>query len=146
MNRTKTVLIICKCVLLNHPSVSIFQGAGIACHSCRSASFVIERLRVQIPAEAAGEFSSQELSLSTDLFGVGSPVTTVARKRLRSFCQKCKWQVTPRHAYTPDPTKSEWADYAAVLCYQETSSHASCQETLSHTCLSSLNHRGLILA
>ena len=41
-------------------------------------------------------------------------VTAVARKRPRSICQKCWWQVTPRHAYTLDPTKSEWADYAAV--------------------------------
>ena len=31
-----------------------------------------------------------------------------------SFCQKCRWQVTPKHAYTFDPMKSEWADYAAV--------------------------------
>ena len=44
--------------------------------------------------------------------------TAVARKRPRSFCRKCRWQVTPKHAYTLDPTKSEWADYAAiqVLC------------------------------
>ena len=41
-------------------------------------------------------------------------VTAVARKRPRSFRQKCRWQVTPEHAYTFDPTKSEWADYAAV--------------------------------
>ena len=41
-------------------------------------------------------------------------VTAVARERLQSFCQKCRWQVTPKHAYTLDPTKSEWADYAAV--------------------------------
>ena len=41
-------------------------------------------------------------------------VTTVARKRPRSFCHKCRWQVTLEHAYTLDPTKSEWADYAAV--------------------------------
>ena len=27
-------------------------------------------------------------------------VTTVARKKSRSFCQKCKWQVTAKHAYT----------------------------------------------
>ena len=27
-------------------------------------------------------------------------VTTVARKRPRSFCQKCRWQVTSKHAYT----------------------------------------------
>ena len=26
----------------------------------------------------------------------------------------CKWQVIPKHAYTIDPTKSEWANYAAV--------------------------------
>ena len=33
--------------------------------------------------------------------------TAVARKRPRSFCQKCRWQVTPKHAYTLDSTKSE---------------------------------------
>ena len=27
-------------------------------------------------------------------------VTTVARKKTRSFCQKCRWQVTAKHAYT----------------------------------------------
>ena len=26
-------------------------------------------------------------------------VTAVARKRSRSFCQKCRWQVTAKHAY-----------------------------------------------
>ena len=41
-------------------------------------------------------------------------VTAVARKGPRSFCQNYRWQVTPKHAYTTDPTKSEWADYAAV--------------------------------
>ena len=39
-------------------------------------------------------------------------VTAVARKRPRLFCQKCRWQVTPKHAYTFHPTKSEplWTD------------------------------------
>ena len=41
-------------------------------------------------------------------------VTAVACKRPQSFCLKCKWQVTPKHAYILDPLKSEWADYAAV--------------------------------
>ena len=41
-------------------------------------------------------------------------VTAVARKRPWSFCQKCRSQVTSKHAFTPNPTKSEWADYAAV--------------------------------
>ena len=40
--------------------------------------------------------------------------TAVARKRPRSIYQKCRWQVTPKLAYTLDPSKSEWADYAAV--------------------------------
>ena len=45
-------------------------------------------------------------------------VTVVARKTPQSFCQTCRWQVTPEHAYTFDQTKSVWADYAAVqaLC------------------------------
>ena len=43
-----------------------------------------------------------------------SRVTAVAPKRPRSFCQKCRWQVTPKYAYTLDPKKSEWADYAAI--------------------------------
>ena len=41
-------------------------------------------------------------------------VTTVTRKRPRSFCKKCRWQVTPKHAYILDPSKSECADHAAV--------------------------------
>ena len=44
-------------------------------------------------------------------------VTAVARKRPLSFCQKCRWQGTPKHELTLDPTKSEWADYAAVQAY-----------------------------
>ena len=43
-----------------------------------------------------------------------SRVTAAARKRSRSFCQKCRWLVTLKHTYAFDPTKSEWADYAAV--------------------------------
>ena len=27
-------------------------------------------------------------------------VTAVARERSRSFCQKCRWQITAKHAYT----------------------------------------------
>ena len=41
-------------------------------------------------------------------------VTAMARKRPRSICQKCRWRVTPKHAYIFDPTKSEWAAYAAI--------------------------------
>ena len=41
-------------------------------------------------------------------------VTAVAHKRPWSFCQKCRWQVTPKHTYTLDPAKSVLADYG--LC------------------------------
>ena len=36
-------------------------------------------------------------------------VTAVAPKRPQSLCQKCWWQVTPKHEYTLDPMKLEWA-------------------------------------
>ena len=59
-----------------------------------NAGLVIERLRVRIPAGAAGEFSSPELTLSAVSYSVSVPpphptplhprVTAVARKRPRS--------------------------------------------------------------
>ena len=81
---------------------------------------MIERLQVWIPVEAAAEFSSPESTLRATL--IRCPFhphdTTVACKRPRSLCKKCRWQVTPKHAYTLDPSQLEWADYAAV--------HAEC--------------------
>ena len=58
-------------------------------------------------------------------------VTAVARKRTRSFCQKCRWQVTPKHAHTPDPTKSEWTDYATVqvLCGNLSGNKLTCKSS-----------------
>ena len=49
---------------------------------------MIERLRVRIPVGAAGEFSFPESTLYADSYSMS--------------------------AYTLDPLKSEWADYAAV--------------------------------
>ena len=74
---------------------------------------MIERLRVQVPAGAAGSFSSSELSLCADSYLVSSPhcVTAVAHKTPWSFCQKGRWQITPEHAFIHDPTKLEWAGY-----------------------------------
>ena len=55
------------------------------------------------------------------LFGVRctllrSRATAVARKRPRTFCQKGRWRVTPKYAYTFDPTKSEWYATVQALC------------------------------
>ena len=42
-----------------------------------------------------------QLSLQTFIsVSVPPRVTAVAHKRSRSFCQKCRWQVTVKHAYT----------------------------------------------
>ena len=72
--------------------------------SGQSTGFVVERSRVRVPAGAAGELSSPGSTFCADsYFGIRStPVLplTVARKRSRSFCQKCRWQVTAKHAYT----------------------------------------------
>ena len=60
---------------------------------------MIERSRVQIPAGAAGEFSSPESQLSVltlILVSVPPCVTAVAHKRCWSFCQKCRWHVTAK--------------------------------------------------
>ena len=70
---------------------------------------------------------------------VPTRVTAVARKTPRSFCQKCNGQVTPNHAYTLDPTKSEWADYAVqAQCGNlsgKTSSHVTHQDVPGHSSL-----------
>ena len=45
------------------------------------------------------------------------PCYCVVHKRPQSFCQRYRWQITPKLAYSHDPTKSEWADYAAVQAW-----------------------------
>ena len=64
---------------------------------------MIERSRVRIPAGTAERiFFSRVDFLCWLLFRYPfhPRVTTVARKKSRSFCQKCRWQVTAKHAYT----------------------------------------------
>ena len=60
------------------------------------------------------------------------------------------YSVTPKHAYALDATKSEWPVQCCpgIVCelIRETSSHATRQETLGDSRLSSLNHCGLIMA
>ena len=86
------------------------------------------------------------------LFGVHSNplVTAVACKRPKPFCQKCRWQVIHKQAYTLDPMKLEWADYATVQAWCGNlfgrTSNAISKRTLDHCPLSSLSHCGLILA
>ena len=58
-------------------------------------------------------------------------VTSVALKKLRSFCQKCRWQVN-LNTHTPLSQRSQSGltvllSRHSVGTYQETSSHATCQ-------------------
>ena len=46
------------------------------------------------------------------LVSIPPHVSVVACKRPWSFCQKYKWQVTPKNTYTLNTAKLEWADYA----------------------------------
>ena len=78
---------------------------------------MMEGLRVRILAGVVAEFSSPESTLCADSHSVFAPpprLAAVEHERSQSFCQKCRWQVTPKHACTIDLLKSEWADYAAV--------------------------------
>ena len=78
--------------------------------------WVTERLRVRDPAGVKGDFSSPELSFCPDSYSVSVLlcVTVVACERPWSFCQKRRWQATPKHPCTLDPRKSnsKWVDYA----------------------------------
>ena len=83
------------------------------------------------------------VSASTPCYGSGTLKTPVILPKVQVAGSK--------HAYTLDPTKSEWADNMllsrlSVGTYQETSSHATRHGTLGHSRLSSLSHCGLILA
>ena len=51
---------------------------------------MMERLRVRIWAEVAGEFSSPEFTLRADSYSVPVPpcVTAVARKKKERLCKK----------------------------------------------------------
>ena len=90
--------------------------------------------------------------MCADSYSVSVPprVTAVARKKTRSFCQKCWWQVIPKHPDIHNPRR--WSGLTiplsrhSVRIYPETSLHATCQGTFGHSRLSSLSHCGLILA
>ena len=93
--------------LLMCPQVPV--GSRMHQHLCArkksqrlAAGLVIERSWVRIPAGAAGDCSSPGSTFYADSFQYlfHPRVTTAARKRPWSFCRKCRWQVTAKHAYT----------------------------------------------
>ena len=78
---------------------------------------MIERLRVRIPAEAAGKFSSPESTLCVDSYSVSASPPVSPQWHVKDPGHSAKsagGRLHLKHACTFDPTKSEWADYAAV--------------------------------
>ena len=63
---------------------------------------MIKRSWVQSPVRMVGDFSSPGSAFCADFyFSMLHPcVPAVAHKRSQPLCQKCKWQVTARHAHT----------------------------------------------
>ena len=112
-----------------------------------TARLVIERLRVRISAEAAGEFSSPELTLCSDLFGVRSiPVLPLLHLKDpgRSAKSAGGRLHLNTHALLTQRSRSGLTmplSRHSVGTYPETSLHAACQETFGHSRLSSLNGR-----
>ena len=85
--------------------IGIELGAGIACWLERRTR--IEKLRVRI---TVGEFSSPASTLcAASLFGVRS-IPVLPQWHVQDTGHSAKSAGGRLHAYTLDPTKSEWAD------------------------------------
>ena len=64
---------------------------------------MIKRSQVRVLAGAVGEFSSPGSTFCADTlfrYLFHCRATAVACKISRSFCQKCRWQVTAKHTFT----------------------------------------------
>ena len=80
---------------------------------------MIKRLQVRIPAGAVGDFFFfSELTLCADYYSESVLPLCYPSGAYKILVILPKVQVagTPKHAYTLDPTKSEWADYAVCCC------------------------------
>ena len=113
---------------------------------------MIERLRVQVLAGAAGEFSSPESTFYADLFVVCStPVLPQWHVKDPGHSAKSAGGRLHLNMHTPLTQRSQ-GGLTMLLCmhsvgtYQETSSHATHLGTLGLNRLSSLSHCGLIMA
>ena len=81
-----------KCKVLFSLSVTEKFQSWYINYRITSEGAVIKKVASSNPAGAAREFSSQESTLCADSYSVSfhPRVTAVARKRPRSFCQKCR--------------------------------------------------------
>ena len=114
---------------------------------------MIERLQIQISAGMAGEFSSPESTLCADsyLMSVSPPMLQQWHIKDPSHSAKSAGGRLHLYMHTHLTHRSRSGltmplPRQRVGIYQETSSHATCQETIGHRHLSMLSHCGLILA
>ena len=116
---------------------------------------MIERLRVRIPTGAAGEFSSPELTLCDDTYSVSVPLLYYHAGMLKTPVILPSVGVRlhiNRHISLTQQSQSGLTmllSRHSVGTYPETTSHTTCQGTFGHSRhsrLSSLSHRGSILA
>ena len=114
---------------------------------------MIEKLRVRILAEAAGEISSSELILCSDSYSVSVPRPVLPQWNVKDTGHSDKSAGGRLHPnrHTPLTQRSQGGPTMplsrhGVETYPETSSHATCQGTIGHSPLNSLSHCGLILA
>ena len=114
---------------------------------------MIEKLRVRIPAGAAGEFSSLELTLCADAFSVSVPPPVLPQWHGKDPGHSAKSAGDRLHLTTHTPLIQRSRSGLtiplsgrSVGTYPETSSHATRQGILGLSRLSSMSHCGLILA
>ena len=82
-----------------------------------SAGLMIERLRVRTPAEAPRAFSSPESTLCADSYSVSVPTPVLPQWHVKDPGHSAKSAGGRLHLNTHTlltPSKSGWADYAAV--------------------------------
>ena len=140
---------------VHRPRTGVYSvEARPPCGGCgKSAGLVIERLRVRILAGAAGDFSSPVLTLCADSYSVSALPPVLPRWRVKDTGHSAKSAGNRLHLKTHTPlTQPSLSGLIkplsrhSVKTYQETNSHAVCQETFGHTRPSSLSHCELILA
>ena len=109
---------------------NLVWGAGIACRE--SAGLVVERLRVRIPAGAAGECSSPALTLCADsLFGARStPALPQWHVKDPDHSAKSAGSRLHLNTHTPLSQRSQSGlTKHSVGIYQEVSTHNSSRNT-----------------
>ena len=77
---------------------------------------MIERLRVRVPAGAAGEFSPPVLTFCTDSYSVSVPPPVFTQWHIKDpghSATSAGGRLHLKAVYTLDPKESEWAGYAA---------------------------------